>query len=292
MVTREYPNSSHHLTIRWSAKNFSSCHKSTILCPVKVDLDPEFIGSRLYEWLGTELTVTFNEGFNHELDNYEKTRLSYLRPTAENPNKVRPHYERYGRLMGRVATTPNPYADDALVATIAHHTAMQVGGAFRLDTNLRAKSQPLYNFLHAGLGFQEIGIADRAMQPVCVSLSDAAETGLIVAEGFEAGHEVDQLRRYAEATNEFIYKKFTHTQALMVEARAEVGKAFPRDHKAIHNMHSVQKNAVSLIAAHFAVAAWSRGGPEYVPILQPDALHLVENLPHVMILAEDPPQYE
>lgn len=246
----------------------------------------------MYEWLGTELTITFNEGDNYELDDYKKTRLSYLRPTTDNPNKVKPHYERYKRLMGRVATTPDPYTDDALVATIAHHTLMQVSGAYRLDTNLRAQSQPLYNFLHAGLGFHEIGIPDRAMQPVCVSLSDAAETGLIVAESFEAGHEIDQLRRYGEALNKSIYKKFVQTQVLMVKAGAEVGKAFPRDHEAINNMHSVQKNAVSFVAAHFAVAALFRGGPEHVPILRPDALHLVENQPHIMILAEDPPQYE
>lgn len=259
---------------------------------MKVELDPGHVANRVFDWLGTELMTTFHGGVNHELDDYRETRLSYLRPTSDNPNKVEPHYERFKTLMGRLTAEAHPYADRDLVATVGHHTLMQVAGAYRWDSNLKAETQELYNFLHAGKGFATIGLPDRQMTPTCIDLKEAAETGLIFAESFEAGREVEQLRRYGVAINKSIYEKFVQTQEAMIRAGAEPGSAFAPDHEVIGKMHSVQKNAMSFAAAHFAVAASLLGGQDNVPILQPDALHVVSERDPVMILAKTAPQYE
>lgn len=257
-----------------------------------VELDPREIADRTFDWLSAELITTSHNGVNHELNEYERTRNSYLCPTADNQNKVESHYIRFNELLGRVAATPEPYADDRLVATVGHHILMQVAGAYRLDSNLKAKSQGLYDFLHAGKGFAIIGLPDRQMTPACVDLKKAASAGLVTAKAFEKGREVTQLIRYGKVINEEIYKKFTQTQDIMIEAGAVPGKAFAPEHEVIDNMHDVQNYAVSFAAAHFMVAALLRDSKEDIPILQPDALHLVKERDLIKIFAEAAPQYE
>lgn len=258
---------------------------------MNVDLDPGKIADRTFDWLSAELLITSNHGVNQKMNRYKRTRNSYLRPTPKNQNKVKPHYKRFDTLLGRVAATANPYANNRLVATVGHHALMQVAGAYRLDSNLKAASQELYDYLHAGKGFATIGLPARQMTPVCFDLRRAASAGLLTAKIFEGGREVEQLIRYGEVINKEIYEKFTQTQAIMVKSRAIPGTAFPPHHEVIDNMHDVQNHAVSFFAAHLAVAAALRGGEENVPILQPDSLRVVEEQDLVMILAEAPPQY-
>lgn len=277
---------------------------------MKVDLNPKTVTERIDRWLRIERWRTYNGGHNNLLDNYETYRKLYLPNTrGDYINKVSGHHSRFKRVMDMMSPEYDfglaapyhefaaPYDNDLQVAKIGHHSLMFVSGAKRAWANALSTDQWWYDRIHIGASSPLTRPLIRHRPPTSINILEAVEKGFAKAREFERGEEVDGIRDYGYRTNNDINAAFGRAQEALTESDAQPGVAVPFGHPFLLEMDDVQRDAIALTAAHFAVAAWLRQDAGHdaehklVPILQPDSVSVVANMELIDILSPTRPLY-